>query len=304
MGWMSLVLIASAAGAFCSFLDNYIVDVIFRGKTPQAQKVFYGPMHLLMAVLFAIWFGIEALELRVVISLILSGFIGCGSSIFYYKALVYEDTTGASIFTQIAPVLYLIFGWLFLGEVISTLQLVAFLIFLSAPLLIVLFKRRRGQKIGWKVVGLFGLYLLGLTLAHTLFVKTVTETDLKFTTVMFYVFIGKGLFNCLATAVNKKWRKRFKAVWRREGPLVVSSLMIVFIIGVVEDFVLRLAMTMAPIALASAMVYSLRPVVVFLMGIVLTLIWPNFGREKLDKKSILVHLTAILLLILGVLLLQ
>jgi hypothetical protein len=40
------------------------------------------------------------------------------------------------------------------------------------------------------------------------------------------------------------------------------------------------------------------------MGLLLTLIWPKFGREKLQKKVILVHFIATILVVIGIVLMQ
>jgi hypothetical protein len=56
--------------------------------------------------------------------------------------------------------------------------------------------------------------------------------------------------------------------------------------------------------MASAASDSVTPVVIFFMGIVLTLIWPKFGREKLNRKNVLVHLVATMLVVIGIVLLQ
>ena len=62
---------------------------------------------------------------------------------------------------------------------------------------------------------------------------------------------------------------------------------------------------MAPsVALASAASDSTTPIMIFFMGIVLTILWPNFGREKLNRKSVLVHLIATVLVVAGIILIQ
>jgi hypothetical protein len=77
------------------------------------------------------------------------------------------------------------------------------------------------------------------------------------------------------------------------------------VFGVTKDFTYRAALFMAPsVAVASAASDSSTPIVIFFMGILLTLIWPEFGREKLNRKSIIVHLIATILVVVGIVLIQ
>ena len=86
---------------------------------------------------------------------------------------------------------------------------------------------------------------------------------------------------------------------------VVRPMLVNSILGVVADFTYRTALATAPaVALASAISDSSEPIVIFFMGIILTLIWPKFGREKLNKKTVLVHLIATILVVIGVAILQ
>ena len=78
-----------------------------------------------------------------------------------------------------------------------------------------------------------------------------------------------------------------------------------FSVGVIKSFAYRAALIAAPaLALASAASDSIEPIVIFFMGLLLTLIWPKFGREKLQKKVILVHLVATILVVIGIVLMQ
>ena len=78
-----------------------------------------------------------------------------------------------------------------------------------------------------------------------------------------------------------------------------------FCIGTAKEFTYRAALATAPtVAMASVASDSSEPIVIFFMGLLLTLLWPKFGREKLDKKSIIVHLVATALVVTGIIILQ
>ena len=56
--------------------------------------------------------------------------------------------------------------------------------------------------------------------------------------------------------------------------------------------------------MASVASDAVEPIVIFFLGLLLTLIWPKFGREKMDRKTIIVHLVATILVVVGIVLMQ
>ena len=100
-------------------------------------------------------------------------------------------------------------------------------------------------------------------------------------------------------------RKRFHYVVKRSRLKVLIPIFICIIISVVANFSYLGVLTLSPsVALAAALTDSLLPVVTLLMGIGLSVVWPNFGREKIERKSILIHSTATILVVAGIVLLQ
>ena len=101
------------------------------------------------------------------------------------------------------------------------------------------------------------------------------------------------------------WRRRFRSVVKSSRKKVLTPLSIDFILNLIKDFTYRSALVLAPsIALASAASDSAEPIVIFFMGLLFTLIWPKFGREKLNRKSVIVHLIATILVVAGIILIQ
>ncbi len=306
MNWLILVGIATVLDSTRIFVDNYASDVYFKGRGAVSQKLFYGYAFIVLAIIVSIITGFDfnfnylqnfALFFA---SGLLSGFAG----IPYYRALELDDSTNIGIFTQLAPVLYLILGWIFLGEQFSPLQLLAFVVIVSAPILIVATTRKRSRKIKIKAVFFAFLYVLLAVIGNLIFVKE-SVPELNFLTEMVFVFLGKGISDLIIVYAHPKWRKRFHAVMKESHKKVLRPLISNSIIGFIKDLAYRAGLILAPaVAIASAASDSAEPIIIFFMGLLLTLIWPKFGREKLNKKSVLVHLAATILVVIGIVLLQ
>lgn len=307
MSWLILVAIAVITDAIRIFADNYITDYYFKGRGSVSQKYFYGwffvVLAIVMAIIFPIDFGANPPELLFL--LFLAGCLNSLAGIPYYRAIEIDDTTNVAIFVQLSPIVYLIFGWIFLHESFSPMQLVAFAIILAAPFLIIATAHKKSRKLKIKTALLALLYVLISVIANLIFVKSSETTPMNFVQDMIFIFLGKGVGNLIIVAFKPKWIKRFKEVTKKSKKKMLRPLIINSFIGITKDFAYRAALTLAPaVALASVSTDSATPIMIFFLGIVFTLIWPNFGREKLTKKSVLVHLIATILVVTGIIIMQ
>lgn len=306
MGWLLCIAITVFAGALCIFISNYISDYYFKGKNANAQKNFYWlPFFIIgFTCLFITGVDFANIPFYIYLIFIFSGFIASVAGIFYYKALELSDSTDFGIFHQLSPVFYLILGWILLDQNINTHQFIAFFIIFSAPILILVTTKKRSRQIRLKAI----LYTIADILidaaAAVIFVRFNTS-DVNFITEMGFVYIGKGLGNLIIMLLNPKWRKCYHYIVKSSRRKVYFPLTCELIISTAKLFANNLALILAPsVALTSAITDSTKPIVIFFMGILLSLLWPRFGREKMNKKAILVHLVATVLVVIGICLIQ
>ncbi|MBR3116206.1 DMT family transporter [Candidatus Saccharibacteria bacterium] len=306
MTWLIYIGITLIVDALRIFIDNYVSDVYFKGRGAVSQKLFYGySVSIVSIIILAITgFDFSSFTPTLLTALIIAGIISSISGIFYFKALELDDSTNLGIFIQLAPVLYLILGWLFLGETISPIQLISFLIIISAPLLIIFTTRKRSRKIQIRAALYSSLYVLIAVISNLIFVKANT-TNASFITITAILLISKSITNLIIVYSVPKWRRRYHSVVKHSKGKIFRPMLTNTLIGTTKEFVYRAALVTAPtVALASAVSDSSGPIVIFFMGIILTIIWPRFGREKLNRKTVLVHVIAIALVVTGVIILQ
>lgn len=306
MTWLAFIGITLVVDALRIFTDNYVSDVYFKGRNAASQKLFYGySISLVSIIILAITgFNFDAFTPNLFFALVIAGIISAISGVFYFKALEIDNSTNLGIFIQLAPVMYLILGWVFLGETISLIQLVSFLIIISAPALIIATTHKRSRNIQIKAAIYSFLYVLIAVISNLIFVKANTA-EVSFITTTALLLLSKSLTNIILVYSVPKWNRRYHTVVKQSKGKVYRPMIANTIIGISKEFVYRAALVTAPsVALASAVSDSSGPIVIFFMGIVLTLVWPKYGREKLERKTILVHIVAILLIVAGVVLLQ
>lgn len=306
MSWLILVAIAVIADSLRIFIDNYSSDVYFKGRGAVSQKIFNGLAFPVVSLIILAVTGFDFGGIDVIVGLLLglSGFIYGIAGIPYYRALELDDSTNIGIFTQLSPVLYLFFGWFLLDQTFSPMQLVAFFVILSAPFLIVFTTSKKSRKVKIKAVINAFSYVFIAVLANILFVK-ISNDGQNFITTIALVLLGMGIADLVIVFASLKLRRRFCEVNRRSHYKVLRPLSINCLVRVVQQFAYRGALIAAPtVAIASVASDSAEPIVIFFMGLLLTLIWPKFGREKLQRKTVLVHLIATILVVVGIILLQ
>ncbi len=312
--WLILTIAASIAGSLSAFFDNYITDVYFKGRNPAAQKVFGGPINLVVGIIFlAIYCIISPAVFPPafnVFLLIISGMISSLATMFYYMALGSEDTTGAIIFCQLYPIFYLIMGFLFLGEKIVGMQLVAFLFLMAAPLTILLFTGKRRKKMEYRAALLLLINVILSPLAAIIFVfaerdiQWSVDNDYSIVLAMGLLFIGKGIFDITASILSKKWRRRAKRVLLESKMRIFVPILINVVIWLFADYGIRKAMLSEQVAIVSAVNLAVELLATFIFGLVFTILWPRFGREKLNKRTVAAHFIATILAIIGIILVE
>lgn len=305
MNWLILVAAAVVLDSLRIFIDNYVSDAHFKGTGAVSQKLFYAYAYIAVAFLAFVflWDEVTAIPLVTILILILSGIISSVAGIFYYKVLEIDDSNNLAIFIQLAPLLYLIYDWI-TGAEFSPLQLVAFVVILLAPFLIIFSSRKNARKTKIRATLLAFFYVVVSVFGNILFVQVNSDT-FSLGLVIAFIFLGKGVGNLFIIYSQPKLRNRFWSVFRKGHGRVMRPLIFNSLVGFVKDFAYRAALVTAPtVALASVVSDSSEPVVIFILGIILTLIWPKFGREKLDRKTVLVHFASTILIVIGIILLQ
>ena len=302
MLWLILAILVALAWALGAFIDNYNTDVNFKGRLPQGQKVFGAIAYTLTAAVIAIFWPILPLDILPILLLILSGVLSAVASIPYYNALKSENATGATIFIQLAPVLYLIAGWAFLGQEIQPLEIFAFLVVLAAPIVVIASTGKRQKRLEFWAAGLLLLYLLFSVGSNVLFLEVKGDGD--FVTAFFWFIVGKAIADIVLIAMFKKWRTRFFNVLKVRKGKFLTALIVNQGVYTFAEVAYRTALTLGPVAIVSVVANASMMIITFVLGIILTLVWPNFGREKLKKRSVLAHLVATVLAVIGIVMLQ
>lgn len=306
MNWLVVLAIAVVSDALRIFIDNYISDVYFKEKGAVSQKIVSGIVTPILGIIILIVTGFNFTEIPPVALtlLLMSGVLGSLAGIPYYKALEIDDSTNIGIFFQFSPILYLIIGWAIGDEQFSIIQLLACFIILAAPLLVVITAKKRSRKVRIKAALLAFISIIFYVASGETFIQGNVDGINIFSEIGL-VLITKGLSDLLIIGSRRKLRNRLAKVVKSSRRKVLFPINISIVMRVIQEFSYRIGLIIAPsVAIASAASDAVEPAVIFFMGLLLTILWPKFGREKLQKKTVLVHFIATVLVVIGIVILR
>lgn len=306
MNWIIVLAIAVVSDALRIFIDNYVSDVYFKEKGAVSQKIVAGLITPILGTIILILNGFNFAEIPpITIALLLaSGVFSSLAGIPYYKALEIDDSTNIGIFFQFSPILYLIVGWVIGDEQFSIIQLLACFIILAAPLLVVITAKKRSRKVRIKAALLAFVSIIFYVASGETFIQGNVD-NLNIFSEIGLVLIAKGISDLLIIGSRRKLRHRLIKIIKSSHGKVLFPINISLVMRIIQEFSYRIGLIIAPsVAIASAASDAVEPAVIFFMGLLLTLLWPKFGREKLQKKTILVHFIATILVIIGIVILR
>ncbi len=304
MLWIILCVITAAIYSITAFFDNYITDVVFAKKKPQSMKGFNGAGYLIFALLIAFFYdGLKIPDITTIAFVLLSGIITSISSIPYYIGLGSEEATGAAIFYQIQPVLYLLASVFIFGQSIQPLQITALILLMSAPIIIIFSrKQKKTRKRELKSGLLFGIYVILLVVSGLIYTHFGEGKD--YMTCFMFFLAGRGFSDIILFLTHKEWQSDFKQVWGKKRNLFLKTAGINQLLCIVAEFTSRKALIDGDISIASALMNSLELILTFVLGILLTIRWPSFGREELHRHVIIAHLVATVACVAGIIILN
>ena len=93
-----------------------------------------------------------------------------------------------------------------------------------------------------------------------------------------------------------------KFIWRRKKWQFLFAEGTNQIICIIAEFLSRYALIIGVASLISVTYNVLELIFTFALGIILSIIWPKFGREKLNRHVVIAHFIAPILATIGIIL--
>ena len=281
--WLFLAFTGPVLWAVSTHIDKYLVDRFFKHADTAALMVFTALLGLVMLPFIALFErDVFAAGLRDIAIMAASGILYMGAMLFYLRAIQQEEASVIAPLFQLSTLFTFALAYLFLGETLSWKEGGGAALIVVGVLSLSFDRSFRLRRFSGKLV---------LTMAAATFVLALSSVAFKFFAVRdhfwvttFWIYAGEGLFG-LAILAIPHYRRQFFALFARNPGAMLAINGANELINLAGGLTVRAASLLAPVALVSA-VSSTTTLLVFLFGIVLTLVAPKLGREDLSTRAL------------------
>ncbi len=300
MHWYYLAFLSPLLWAMSNHIDKYALTKYLKGSDVKVLTIFGGIVSFFIALGILIFaheniFAIKALDGFI---LFVNGVMLIIAFIPYYYAMERSDASVVVPLYQTIPIFSAIFGFFLLNETVSGMQFLAgALIIIGAVLISIDLDTYKFRK---DIVGLMLLssFLIAL---HFLIFKAVAIHE-SFWRSVFWEYAGDIFISLFLLVFMKNIRSQFVMLFKE------NSLAVLFVntfnegVNLVAKLIANYATLLAPVFIVN-LANGVQPLFVFLIGIILTIFSPSFGKEKISRSHIFQRSSAIIILLAGSMLL-
>lgn len=299
--WLLFAFLGPVCWAVSTHIDKYLVDRYFHDSDTAVLMLFTALTGV--ALLPVIWWiepTILQPSLGAIAVMTVSGILYMGAMLFYLRAIQSEEASVVAPLFQASTLFTFLLGYLFLHERLGTMQILGGALIIGGALGLSVQGRGSAGRFNARLVLLMLAATFVLALSTVLFKFFAVRGD--FWTTTFWTFSGEGLFG-LALLCRPGYRRQLIELFRRSPGAVAGINAANELINLGAGLGVRYAALLAPVALVSA-ISSTTTLFVFAIGILLTVLFPRFGREDLSIRNLVKKGLGALLIAAGVALIE
>ncbi len=304
MDWIILAFIPLLLWAISNFIDKQLISKYFNKKI-GALLIFSSMISVLVApIVYFVFPHVINVSYFTMIIVILNSFLVLIYLFPYFWALSEEDTSNVIPLFETIPFFVLILAFFILGENLSLFQILAIILVSFGAFIISL--REVNGKIIFKRKVLLWMLLASFLVALNSVIFKYFVLELDYWTIVFWSAVGSIIFGIILLSF-KKYRQQFYEVFEnkeKHGKWFLFSLNLFNeIINLFAWVIFNYAIILAPMALVW-LVTGFQPIVVLVLGYLLTKFFPNLNKEDIRSKNIFRKILAIILMLIGLFLIQ
>ena len=291
--WIILSLIPPLIWSILSFLDKFLITSHIKRQT---SFIFYTRLLLLPTLILLILInGFEIIKLKHILISIISGIIYIYCFIFYVKSLEIEETTKVLPLFSLVTIFTFIFDIFLLREEIEFLQIVGIFVVLFGSILITsknllsIFKIRK--------VLFYMLICTFLLASHYASIKYLSNFY-DFLLIQTYIIIG-SILAILGLFLLKKEREDIIKCYKKFSKKTISLFVLNNFLNICATILLNFIFTIAIVSLVNSII-NIQYVFIFILGIILSLIFPKYIKEDLSKKELFRKWFSIIIILSGI----
>lgn len=298
MTWFLIAIGAPILWAFVNVADKYLVEKYSTGHHDSGGLIIFSSLiGILIAGVIAIFVNnIFGISISDKLLLVLSGFLTIIWFILYLYALEIEEISAVVPWFVIVPVFGYIFGYLFLGETLTTHQFIGSgIVLLGVFILSIDFMgEKRKIKIKPALYMLFASIMIAIS--GVIFKYVTVGGD--FWVSSFWEYLGMGTMGILIFLFVPKIRKEFIHMNKKGGVKIFTLNMASEFTSTIASLMTNFALLLAPVTMVY-LVSSFQPAILLFLTILGTKFFPKIITENMHHKVLIPKTIAIIIIIIG-----
>lgn len=297
MNWFFIALTSTLCFSMIGHIDKYLISKYLRSSGIGALMLFSSMFSIfILPVIFFFERNLFTLGPEKILFLIIVGILSFAAIFLYFKALTYTDTSTIIPFFQLIPIFGFILGFILLKETIPLDSILAGLVIILGVLII---STESGHKKFTFKKSVFFL-MFGSSFLYALYevLFKVIAIEENFLVSFFWQNVGLLISGVFLYFFVSSYRKDFHELIINNGYKIFSLNLLNEALNTAAVILIQYSSLLAPIVLVM-LVNALQPSIVFIIGILITLLAPKIAQENLTKRVLLQKMIAILIIFCG-----
>jgi len=281
-----------------NIFDQYLVEKYSVGKRGSGGLVLFSSLiGIFVAGLIYIFtpevFSISTLDKFL---LIITGGITIAWVILYLFTLEIEEVSSVVPWFLTVPIFGYILGYIFLGETLTTEQILGSIVVLFGVLIISIDFSGKKTKFKWLPAFYMLIACLLVSGAGIIF-KYVTVGE-NFWVSSFWEYAGLGGIGVIIYFLVPRYREEFSLMNKTGGIKIFTLNTVSEVFTIIGNLLTNYAILLAPVAMVY-LVSSFQPAIVLLMTLFATKFFPSVAKENMQENVLLPKIIAIIIMIIG-----
>lgn len=288
--WFFLALVGPLLYALCNHIDKNLLEKHFE-EDGVMVLIIYSAILALMLVPVAYFMDPTVLEVSYEHMFVLAGVAVLDVVMIwaYLMAMDGDEPTVVIVYYQLLPVITLLFGYVMLGEVISSHQFVAMMIVIAGAS-IMSFRMIEGKFVFRKrTAGYMLIACILWALEGVIFKKVALEENVWRSAFWEHLALGTVGFGIFLVP---KYRQSFLRQFRQKSKTILGLNACNEAVYITGNVAVAFASLMAPIALVM-LANSYQPIFVLGISLLIAKFLPKFATENTDRRHVIQKLVAI-----------
>lgn len=292
MNWFILATLAPLLWAICNHIDKIVLEKYFKDGGVGTLLIFSALAALIAAPVFyfidpSVLAGVGRDNFLIIIVAAVLDIVLLWA---YLNALQRDDSSNVVLFYQLVPIFGIVSGWLFLGEVISSNQLVAMMVVIFGTSIISF--EDDGGKLKFKTGTIAFMFLACVCWAAELAIFKVVAIEENVWRTLFWKHIVLAILGVVMFLFIPKYRVSFIEAYRANSVPIFGATLLTEVLYMFGTASYGVAAMSAPVALV-LLTETFQSIFVFLIAIFLVRFAPRFATETVERKHLFRKVLAI-----------